>query len=42
MGRMAVEMMLNAISDRRHAGERVVVPTELVVRGSTGPVPEPA
>ena len=35
MGRLAAEMLLSAIAERRHAAERVVVPTELVVRGST-------
>jgi LacI family transcriptional regulator len=35
MGRMAVEMVLSAIAERRHVGARVVAPTELVVRGST-------
>lgn len=38
MGRLAAEMVLSAITDRRHAAERVVIATELIVRGSTGPV----
>jgi DNA-binding LacI/PurR family transcriptional regulator len=38
MGRMAAEMALSAISERRPAAGRVVMPTELVVRGSSGPV----
>ena len=42
MGRLAAEMVLSAIADRRHAAERVVIATELIVRGSTGPVAEAA
>jgi DNA-binding LacI/PurR family transcriptional regulator len=37
MGLLAAEMALAAIAAGRHAAERVTVPTELVVRGSTGP-----
>jgi DNA-binding LacI/PurR family transcriptional regulator len=37
MGLQAAEMALAAIAEGRHAAERVTVPTELVVRGSTGP-----
>ena len=40
MGRLAAEMVLSAIAERRHAAERIVMPTELIVRGSTGPVGE--
>jgi DNA-binding LacI/PurR family transcriptional regulator len=39
MGRLAAEMALSAIAERRHACARVVMPTQLVVRGSTGPCP---
>ncbi len=42
MGRLAAEMVLSAIAERRHAAERIVMPTELIVRGSTGPVGERA
>jgi len=35
MGRLAVEMLLSAISEHRHVAQRVVMPTELIVRGST-------
>ncbi|HVI38057.1 MAG TPA: substrate-binding domain-containing protein, partial [Gaiellales bacterium] len=42
MGRLAAEMVLSAIADRRHAAERVVIATELIVRGSTGPVADAA
>jgi DNA-binding LacI/PurR family transcriptional regulator len=42
MGRLAAEMVLSAIADRRHAAARVVMPTELIVRGSTGPAAEAA
>src|SRR6476469_1333239 len=42
MGRLAAEMVLSAIADRRHAAERVVIATELIVRGSTGPVAKAA
>jgi DNA-binding LacI/PurR family transcriptional regulator len=38
MGRMAAEMVLSAIAAGEHAGRRVLMPAELVVRGSTGPV----
>jgi LacI family transcriptional regulator, galactose operon repressor len=38
MGRMAAEMLLSAIAAGGHAGRRVLMPAELVVRGSTGPV----
>jgi LacI family transcriptional regulator len=38
MGRLAAEMVLNAIASRGHAAARVVMPTELIVRGSTGPL----
>jgi DNA-binding LacI/PurR family transcriptional regulator len=38
MGRMAAEMLLSAIAAGEHAGRRVLMPAELVVRGSTGPV----
>ena len=38
MGRAAVEMLLTAISERRHVSQRVVMPTELVVRGSTAAI----
>jgi DNA-binding LacI/PurR family transcriptional regulator len=37
MGLQAAEMVLASIAEGRHAAERVTVPTELVVRGSTGP-----
>jgi DNA-binding LacI/PurR family transcriptional regulator len=37
MGRMAAEMALSAIAAGEHAGRRVIMPAELVVRGSTGP-----
>ena len=37
MGRAAVEMLLTAISERRHVSQRVVMPTELVVRDSSKP-----
>jgi LacI family transcriptional regulator len=36
MGLQAAEMVLASIAEGRHAAERVTVPTELVVRGSTG------
>jgi LacI family transcriptional regulator len=42
MGRLAVEMVLSAIAERRHASERVMIATQLVVRGSTGPAAEAA
>ncbi len=42
MGRMAAEMALSAIAAGEHAGRRVLMPAELVVRGSTGPVPREA
>jgi hypothetical protein len=35
-------MVVSAIADRRHAAERVVIATELIVRGSTGPVADAA
>jgi LacI family transcriptional regulator len=38
MGRAAVEVLLTAISERRHVSQRIVMPTELVVRGSTAAV----
>jgi len=38
MGRQAAEMLLSAIAAGEHASRSVVMPTELVVRGSTGPV----
>jgi DNA-binding LacI/PurR family transcriptional regulator len=38
MGQLAAEMLLSAISAGGHAARRVIVPTQLVVRGSTGPV----
>jgi DNA-binding LacI/PurR family transcriptional regulator len=38
MGQLAAEMLLSAISAGEHAARRVIVPTQLVVRGSTGPV----
>jgi LacI family transcriptional regulator len=37
MGATAAEMVLSAIAAGEHAGRRVVMPAELVVRGSTGP-----
>ena len=37
MGRTAAEMLLSAIAAGEHAGRRVLMPAELVVRGSTGP-----
>jgi DNA-binding LacI/PurR family transcriptional regulator len=37
MGRQAAEMLLSAIAAGEHASRSVVMPTELVVRGSTGP-----
>ena len=40
MGRIATEMLLEAIAAGRHPSRRVVLPTELVVRTSTGPTPE--
>ena len=40
MGGVAAEMLLEAIVDGRHPSRRVLVPTELVVRTSTGPAPE--
>jgi DNA-binding LacI/PurR family transcriptional regulator len=40
MGGLATEMLLEAIADGRHPSRRVVLPTELVVRTSTGPAPE--
>jgi len=40
MGRQAAEMVLAAIEGRRHVAERVELPSELVVRGSSGPAPE--
>lgn len=40
-GRMAVELLLDLLEDRRQPGtERIELPTHLVVRGSTGPAPE--
>ncbi|MGN6378546.1 MAG: LacI family DNA-binding transcriptional regulator [Gaiellales bacterium] len=42
MGQLAAEMALTAIAEGRHAAETVTVPTELVVRGSTGPASEDA
>ena len=42
MGRRAAEMVLAAIEGRRHVAERVELPSELVVRGSSGPAPEAA
>jgi len=38
MGQLAAEMLLSAIAAGGHAARRVIVPTQLVVRGSTGPV----
>ncbi len=38
MGRLAAEMVLSAIAASTHAAQSVVVPAELVVRGSSGPV----
>jgi LacI family transcriptional regulator len=40
MGGLAAEMLLEAIAAGRHPSQRVVLPTELVVRTSTGPAPE--
>jgi LacI family transcriptional regulator, galactose operon repressor len=40
MGGLATEMLLEAIAEGRHPSRRVVLPTELVVRTSTGPAPE--
>jgi DNA-binding LacI/PurR family transcriptional regulator len=37
MGRLAAEMALSAIAAGEHAGRSVVMPAELVARGSTGP-----
>jgi DNA-binding LacI/PurR family transcriptional regulator len=37
MGRTATEMLLSALAEGRHVSRRVVLPAELVVRGSTGP-----
>ncbi len=37
MGRLAAEMALSAIAAAEHAARSVVVPAQLVVRGSTGP-----
>ena len=37
MGRLAAEMMLEAISTGAHPSRRVILPCELVVRSSTGP-----
>jgi DNA-binding LacI/PurR family transcriptional regulator len=40
-GRMAVELLLDLLEDRRQPGtERIELPTHLVVRGSTAPAPE--
>jgi LacI family transcriptional regulator len=38
MGSLAAEMLLSAIAAGEHASRSVVMPTKLVVRGSTGPV----
>ena len=40
MGGLAAEMLLQAIAAGRHPSRRVVLPTELVIRTSTGPAPE--
>jgi LacI family transcriptional regulator len=40
MGGVAAEMLLEAIANGRHPSRRVLLPTELVVRTSTGPAPE--
>jgi LacI family transcriptional regulator len=40
MGRTATAMLLGALTEGRHASSRVVLPAELVVRGSTGRAPE--
>jgi LacI family transcriptional regulator, galactose operon repressor len=37
MGRTATDMLLSALGAGRHVSSRVVLPAELVVRGSTGP-----
>ena len=43
MGRLAAEMVLSAIADSAaRPRKRVVIETELIVRGSTGPVAEAA
>ena len=40
-GRMAVELLLDLLENRRQPGtERIELPTHLVVRGSTAPAPE--
>jgi len=41
-GHLAAEMMLRALVDGEQCAEEVIVPTELVIRGSTGPAPAPA
>jgi DNA-binding LacI/PurR family transcriptional regulator len=41
MGRLAAEMALSAIAAGEHAARSVVVPAELIVRGSTGPIRRP-
>ena len=40
MGGVAAEMLLEAIVAGRHPSRLVLVPTEFVVRTSTGPAPE--
>jgi LacI family transcriptional regulator len=37
MGCTATEMLLDAVAEARHAARRVVLPTSMVVRGSTAP-----
>jgi LacI family transcriptional regulator len=39
MGRTATDILLAAVTEKRHASRRVVLPAQLVVRGSTGPAP---
>ena len=37
MGRLAAEMMLAAMAAGEHASRRVILPTQMIVRSSTGP-----
>lgn len=39
IGRIATEILLRAIKDPDHSPEVVVIPTELIIRGTTAPVP---
>jgi LacI family transcriptional regulator len=42
IGELALETLLQMCDDKAEPGQRILVPVELVVRGTTGPAPETA